>query len=332
MKRHPFISSPGCLTALVFIALMIGVTYLAGGVLFSPGPLSAQGADRPPLKGYTSHVDFEGQCEWCHAPWTGVTAALCEDCHTNVAGERATQSGVHGVLENSIDCSLCHVEHNGRQADQSAAAMIGFPHDRTGYSLVGHQAWPNGRALACRDCHESIAPGYAFDEAHCESCHRRIDAAYVERHVAEFSADCFACHRQLEPFDHHTFPLQAGHAGVACRDCHLQSDFAQIGADCIGCHADPPIHAGLFGTDCAACHTIDGWIPARLEKHTFPLDHGEEGEIACQTCHVESYAMYTCYNCHEHDAGEVERKHLEEDIFDFADCMECHADGRTHEE
>jgi hypothetical protein len=332
MRHHPFISSPGCLTALLFIAAMVGVTFALGGVLFSPGPLSAQGSDRPPLKGYTSHVDFEGRCEWCHEPWVGVTAALCEECHANVAGERRAANGLHGVLGSVDDCRLCHVEHRGRMADQSIAALTAFPHEQTGYSLVKHQAWPDGRAFACRDCHDAREPGYTFNPSGCESCHRQVDAAFVAEHSARHSADCMACHRNLEPFDHQSFPLQAGHAGLRCADCHRQAEFAQTGAECVACHADPDIHAGLFGTDCAACHVIEDWATVQLTKHTFPIDHGDEGEIACATCHTESYVTYTCYNCHEHDPGEIREKHVEEGIPEFDDCMECHADGRVHEE
>jgi len=164
--------------------------------------------------------------------------------------------------------------------------MLVFPHEQTGYSLVKHRAFSDGRAFACRDCHDASAPGYAFGLPTCESCHRQVDAAFVDRHVAQYSADCFACHRQLEPFDHQVFPLTGRHAGVRCASCHAQQDFAQISAECIACHRDPEIHAGLFGKDCAACHTINGWLPARLSKHDFPLDHGSEGEIDCATCHT----------------------------------------------
>lgn len=332
MKNHPFISPPGCITALIFIAGMVAVTLAVGGVLFSPGALSAQGLDRPALKGFQSHVDFEGRCEWCHAPWEGVTASLCEDCHTDVAGERRTASGVHGVLQSTHDCRLCHTEHQGREADQSASAMQAFPHEQTGYSLVKHQAWPDGRSFACRDCHDAQASGYGFDLLLCETCHRQVDDGFVNRHAAQYSADCMACHHQLAPFDHLIFPLQGGHSSVKCDDCHTQRDFSQVDGECIACHRDPEIHAGMFGTDCAACHTIDNWTSAQLTKHSFPIDHGDEGEIACAMCHTLSYVEYTCTNCHAHDAGEVRDKHLEAGIVEFNDCMECHADGKTHDE
>lgn len=332
MRAHPFFSLPGCIAALIFSVVVIGVTVGLGGVLFSPGQLSAQGLDKPPLQNYQSHAEFEGHCDLCHAPWQGVTPELCETCHTAVTQERQTATGVHGVLKNTNRCQLCHSEHEGRAADQTHAAMHTFPHEQTGYSLVAHQAWPDGKAFACRDCHTATSAGYRYDPAECEVCHRQVDAAFVAEHATKYSADCLACHHDLKPFDHRTFALIEKHANVACERCHANGDFAQTRSDCVACHADPEIHAGLFGTDCAACHTIKGWLPARLAKHTFPLDHGDEGEIQCTTCHVKVYTEYTCYNCHAHDAEEDQRTHLEAGITDFADCMECHADGHTKEQ
>ena len=154
MRAHPYFSLSGCITALIFSVVVVGVTVALGGVLFSPGQLSAQGVDKPPLQNYTSHAEFEGRCDLCHAPWLGVTPDLCETCHEHVAQERQTATGVHGVLKNTHQCQLCHSEHEGRAADQTHAAMHIFPHEQTGYSLVAHQAWPDGKVFACRDCHD----------------------------------------------------------------------------------------------------------------------------------------------------------------------------------
>jgi hypothetical protein len=194
---------------------------------------------------------------------------------------------------------------------------------------VKHQTWPDGKSFACRDCHNPQAAGYRYDPAECEVCHRQVDAAFVTQHVAKYSADCMACHHDLKPFDHHTFVLTDGHANVTCAKCHANGNFTQTRSDCVACHADPEIHAGLFGTDCAACHTIKGWLPARLAKHTFPLDHGGEGEIACATCHVKVDTEYTCYNCHAHNAEKDKVTHIKAGIPEFSDCMKCHADGHT---
>ncbi len=332
MKRHPFFSLPGCIAALIFIAGMLAATAVLGGVLFSPGQLSAQGVERQPLQNFKSHAEFEGRCEFCHAPWQGVTADLCETCHTNVATERQTSTGVHGVLKQTHECQLCHIEHEGRQANQTTKAMLTFPHEQTGYSLVKHQTWPDGKQFNCRDCHDQSSAAYAFSLSTCETCHRKVDNAFVDKHVAKYSADCLACHQKLDPFDHHTFRLVGGHAQVKCTQCHTNGNFTQAKADCATCHADPEIHKGMFGTDCAACHTIVAWAPAELKKHTFPIDHGGEGEIACATCHTKTYTEYTCYNCHAHNAEEDRVTHVNAGIPEFSDCMKRHADGKTHEQ
>jgi hypothetical protein len=65
-------------------------------------------------------------------------------------------------------------------------------------------------------------------------------------------------------------------------------------------------------------------------EHTFPLDHGEENQINCETCHISTYAEYTCYSCHEHQPGDIEKKHDEENIArqELLDCAGCHPTGK----
>jgi len=116
-----------------------------------------------------------------------------------------------------------------------------------------------------------------------------------------------------------------------CR--HVDQKFRGTPKECAGCHQEPKIHAGLFGADCAACHTAQAWAPAQLTQHTFPLDHGEQGEITCATCHTDSYVAYTCYGCHDHEPAETRRQHAELDLTEarLNDCAACHATGRTEE-
>ncbi|MGQ9768653.1 MAG: hypothetical protein ACUVSS_15535 [Anaerolineae bacterium] len=40
---------------------------------------------------------------------------------------------------------------------------------------------------------------------------------------------------------------------------------------------------------------------------------------------------YTCYGCHEHTPAKIESEHLEEGIWNFADCVKCHPTGREGE-
>jgi mono/diheme cytochrome c family protein len=96
---------------------------------------------------------------------------------------------------------------------------------------------------------------------------------------------------------------------------------------CIACHEDPQVHRGQFGLDCVRCHTLEAWTPASLTRHTFPLDHGDSGEVACETCHIDTYAANTCYQCHDHDPEEMDQVHLAEGIEAFDNCQACHPTG-----
>jgi len=101
--------------------------------------------------------------------------------------------------------------------------------------------------------------------------------------------------------------------------------------ECSACHEEPTVHAGRFGLNCSRCHTLQAWKPALLTRHTFLLDHGGEGLIACQTCHTQTYSEYTCYECHEHDPEQMGEKHAKEGIFEFENCVQCHPTGREGE-
>ena len=68
-------------------------------------------------------------------------------------------------------------------------------------------------------------------------------------------------------------------------------------------------------------------------RHLFPLDHGGEGEIACETCHENSYVELTCYGCHDHQLGEMIEVHAAEEIGEGIDvveeqCIDCHPTGK----
>lgn len=96
---------------------------------------------------------------------------------------------------------------------------------------------------------------------------------------------------------------------------------------CVACHEEPELHADRFGLDCVRCHSLEAWQPAMLTRHTFPLDHGDAGTIACETCHIGSYATYTCYECHDHQPGQMETVHIAENIQELENCAACHPTG-----
>ena len=101
--------------------------------------------------------------------------------------------------------------------------------------------------------------------------------------------------------------------------------------ECRACHEEPAVHADRFGSNCARCHGLESWKPALLNRHTFALDHGGEGKVACETCHTTTYSEHTCYGCHDHIEAEMETIHAELDITEITDCMTCHPTGEAGE-
>jgi len=264
-----------------------------------PAPLPIDGAA----------VSFLGQdIDHSFFPLDGGHATTCETCHTSGAYEGTP-----------AECAACHTppaEHfPGACSDcHLIADWTPFQFNHTGVT-------------ECASCHAADEPADHFDGA-CESCHQPDTWQTVTFDHTGFT-DCVSCHTSVMPVGH--FPGQ-------CSSCHntidwgdASFDHAGIQQECIACHAEPAVHAGLFGLDCARCHTVTAWTPAQLTSHTFPLDHGSSVALACETCHTDTYTTYTCYNCHEHVPADIRDEHVDEGINDFEDCVACHPTGREDE-
>jgi hypothetical protein len=138
----------------------------------------------------------------------------------------------------------------------------------------------------------------------------------------------------MRNFDHQAvFPLDGGHMEIECQACHVAQLYQATPNACKDCHPEPEIHLGFFGLTCEYCHETNSWYPAQLTQHTFPIDHGDQGESECQTCHIASYGEYSCYACHEHSLEEVQDKHSDLNLLaaELSICTECHLDGQVHE-
>ena len=277
---------------------------------------------------------FGSNCAVCHAttgwkpasfdhartsfPLTGAhQSAQCEDCHAN-----------HTYKDTSSACASCHTPddpHQGQFGNDCAACHsttawkpASFDHALSNFPLTGaHQS------VRCEACHANGV--YKGTPSTCASCHTPDDP-----HQGQFGSDCAACHSTTAwkpaTFDHalSNFPLTGAHIGVECTQCHQNNVFRGTATQCSACHQDPQYHAALLGSDCAACHTTTAWRPASYNgPHTFPINHEDANE--CRDCHPASLSTWTCYTCH--DQGEMTRKHQEENIIDFSNCLECHADG-----
>jgi hypothetical protein len=282
-----------------------------------------------PLDGIHTQIE----CTACHVDaakmirFEGISGR-CSACHL----EPAMHAGVF-----SSDCEACHNTQAWVPASLEGAS---FDHAvQTRFSLARHQKDYAGSPMECSTCHTSDLT--SLDNSTCIDCHRDHDAPFMQDHLLQFGESCMDCHDgvdRLSNFDHNRFFLLEGrHAQIECQSCHgtPPQPVRYVGTPtaCSGCHAEPEIHAGVFGLECQDCHSSDAWSPALLQVHTFPLDHGGQGVVECQVCHPAAYVEYTCYGCHEHDPQEISAKHQEEGISmdELPDCTRCHPTGLEDE-
>jgi hypothetical protein len=251
----------------------------------------------------------------------------CADCH------RDPHDGRLGA-----DCKGCHSE-SGWGTVRSAGPGRAF-HDQTRYPLRGAHA-----TVACKSCHgpfpgvRAVFKGLRFDT--CTACH-------ADAHLGQLAESCDGCH-SLQGFvparydlaRHKAFPLEGGHAAVACADCHresraLESKAAPLRAwlakrgrppevslvqfhppapagRCDTCHVDA--HRGQFAAKvakagCADCHRVSSF-------RDVAFDHARDTRFALAGAHART----ACAACHAADAaGTVRYKPL------AVACASCHAD------
>jgi hypothetical protein len=185
----------------------------------------------------------------------------------------------------------------------------------------------------CFACHTQLR---GVSAVKCISCHKPADIGRLTTtgltiakpltatpfHQQLISDDCVACH--------------SDHAGV--RRYVTQGRFnhallkKETRNECQTCHKAPTdsLHKQITG-NCVQCHTQERWTPATFDHDKyFVLDR--DHNASCVTCHVRNdYQTYTCYNCHEHTPTNIRRKHIEEGIRKFDNCVECHASSNKHD-
>jgi hypothetical protein len=208
--------------------------------------------------------------------------------------------GVHAHAETGGNCAACHAPP--WDSGGMTARCLGCHADvrrqlDAGESL--HGRLPAGRA--CRDCHTE---------------HRGADAVLTD----------------LSHFDHGwtAFPLTGQHQGAECSACHTGAHYQGTSRACVSCHAEPRVHKGRFGTDCARCHGTHGWAvdlaaasglsPGRFDhgRTSFPLT-GKHRQVDCRACHVKGVFKGTaqaCSSCHTEPTSHKGRF--------GANCVQCH--------
>jgi hypothetical protein len=325
-------SPSAIITALLTLAMIVGIASARGNGMFSPGALNAeQGIE---IGGVSSHAATLGSCEACHvAPWSSERMAdRCANCHTEMASDMTKIAKAHGEMNHdnpNLGCMHCHPEHRGLSAPLTlASARAEFPHDVMDYSLAGHKLTAANQPFICEDCHaENLT---RFDSAACVDCHRGLDAQFTDTHLTAWGKDCLACHDGVDTYNRHfdhgkvPFALTGAHVNVDCYTCHAAarslSDLQSAPRDCLSCHREDEPHEGRFGADCLACHTVDAWTPSTFDhdQSAFKLD-GKHVDVDCEECHQtapQTGMVRACADCHEKDDAHAGR-------FTLA-CGACH--------
>lgn len=283
------------------------------------------------------------QCVSCHAPddvHRGERGPKCADCH-NTSGWKTAKfdharetgfalEGIHARL----DCADCHRGgnlkaplprdcegcHRGEDAHATRfGPKCGTCHGNekwlpAQFDHTRDTKWPlEGRheKVACHACHTAATATQHLDTT-CITCHRADDV-----HASKLGVDCSQCHtpagwRGDTGFDHDLteFPLVGLHVTVPCEQCHLTRAYKGAGARCVDCHRSDDFHKGGLGTDCARCHSANGW-------RIWEFDHGKETHFALTGAH----GKVTCAGCHKQPADQVKLD---------SSCAYCHAQDDVH--
>ena len=228
------------------------------------------------------------------------TGLECAKCHENARGIGDFQV----ILQNCYACHRYDDQHGGRYGRDCAECHsengwkpAKFDHTLSVFKLEGKHLEAD-----CVSCHKNGA--FVGTRSDCYSCHQQDD-----EHSGRFGPDCSACHNTSDwedaDFDHtrSNFPLTGRHVDLTCEQCHDIALFSNVSTTCVGCHGDPVFHAGMFGLDCATCHTTDNWFAVYRGTHPGIADEGgrgvNHGGASCRDCHTSTLQMATCYACHD---------------------------------
>lgn len=313
------------------------------------------GEDFPLIKWDPNTFDHKQTGYALEGKHAGLT---CNKCHTSERVSSSERADIkikdlnRTFLGVSQNCVTCHQDqHKGRLGanclqchtynDWKTVSVGQFDHSKTRYPLTGLHA-----QVACQKCHTpgpDNKPRYTgIPFGQCSDCH-------TDPHHGSFAQGCQACHNTSgwkkvsteavnQRFDHSKtkYPLLGKHATVECAQCHAGGDFKKPLAfqKCMDCHKPDP-HNGQFakrpgGIECASCHTVDGFKPARftVKDHAtsaYPLE-GKHAAVQCEQCHIPKgkdtlfkIKFQRCTDCHsDQHAGQFAATPY------FNACERCH--------
>jgi len=265
------------------------------------------------------------QCLTCHAE--GGSKRQRQDALEVFHGE-GSKFPLHGGHAN-VQCQLCHVNdvyqetprecgaschqdslHKGTLGQECTRCHEPGDWKASRFDHTADTKWPlKGNHTKVKDC-ESCHPArrYKGVPTSCSAagCHQKDDV-----HQGKLGNACERCHREdkANTFQHNrdaTFKIDGKHTKVACASCHKTIAFKPVRGDCFGCHPEPAVHAGRYGTACERCHSTKtfGDIKALHDVGDFSLT-GAHDRLDCARCHPRNEQLRgsgsLCITCHKRD-------------------------------
>ena len=273
------------------------------------------------LKPGSIDVKYTDMVKIYHGPNSGFPLVKahknvpCEDCHKGrdkkgkTSFEKISKAcGDNGCHQDSLhkgtlgkECASCHSSGtwDALKFDHNVAE---FPDGTKGYPLKGEHK--NNKCESCHGANRQFKD--TPRECSAPGCHADDDA-----HKGRLGQKCEKCHVETGDnlFNHNTmsaFHLDGGHLQVRCTDCHPSVTFKPRPMTCFGCHPEPAVHKGQYGTACEQCHTTRMWedIKPLHDVGDFSL-RGMHDNIACERCHRDNRPLAgsgnLCLNCHRQD-------------------------------
>ena len=233
----------------------------------------------------TTRARMRGSRSLPDTPTSSATSATSATSTTSTPAEcgvRCHQDSLHrGSLGD--ECSRCH--------SSGVWDATRFDHnDDTKWELKGmHSTSPSlPRLSPGQTVHQ-----YAQDLCAAEGCHAKDDV-----HKGALGSKCETCHVETGEllFDHNRmadFQLDGRHLDSKCSECHPKITFKPRPKDCFGCHPEPKVHKGQYGTVCETCHSTSDWrdIKALHDVGDFALK-GSHDNIPCQSCHLDNRPLW----------------------------------------
>jgi Cytochrome c7 and related cytochrome c/Class III cytochrome C family len=257
-----------------------------------------------PLVG--GHAPGKVTCADCHTgrDKNGKTSFSSLEANCNANGKCHEDSLHQGTLGQGCNNDNCH--------KTPGFWTVKFDHDKPFPKDAKGEVsqWPlkgEHKKNKCADCHGQKRD-FAAAHANCsaEGCHAEDDA-----HKGRLGDKCERCHVETGDniFNHNkqsAFHLDGKHLEVRCNDCHPSITFKPRPTNCFGCHPEPKVHKGQYGTACEQCHSTRSFsdIKPLHDVGDFSLK-GMHDNIACERCHKDNRPLAgsgnLCINCHRQD-------------------------------